>query len=435
MFGKRFSRALAVTTVASLVMATAAFADSISTDGDTLKAGNNISYGAADTGTARLCGTRGTAVVGSAEISRTGSAPNLTAGEEVTLVLSSPNAGIEVSGGTGTVPSTWTGGAEFTIGTSTTVGAGVADGTYTINATATGGTSGTVLTDTFTVTVLCTVTPSDTTAPVITPSIVGTLGNNGWYTSNVTVTWSVVDAESAISSSTGCDSVTINADTAGVTLTCSATSAGGTASESITIQRDATAPTLTPSVSPNPVLLNGTATASPGAADAMSGVASSSCDLVDTNSVGPHSVTCYATDNAGNTNSASASYNVVFAFTGFDRPVDNGGVLNVVKAGQAIPLKFRVSDANGVGVTTVTSLSVTVVSLACTAGVTSDEIEEYAAGSSGLQNLGDGYYQYNWKTPTSYANSCKTMRLNLFEGGGNSDVTAVFHTALFQFRK
>jgi hypothetical protein len=38
-------------------------------------------------------------------------------------------------------------------------------------------------------------------------------------------------------------------------------------------------------------------------------------------------------------------------------------------------------------------------------------VEEYAAGSSGLQNLGDGYYQFNWKTPTSYAGSCKSIKL------------------------
>ena len=55
-----------------------------------------------------------------------------------------------------------------------------------------------------------------------------------------------------------------------------------------------------------------------------------------------------------------------------------------------------------------------------------DLVEETTAGGSGLQNLGDGYYQLNWKTPASYANSCKTVRLNLGEG--------IVHTALFKFR-
>jgi hypothetical protein len=51
--------------------------------------------------------------------------------------------------------------------------------------------------------------------------------------------------------------------------------------------------------------------------------------------------------------------------------------------------------------------------------------EEFAAGGSGLQNLGGGYYQLNWKTPKSYAGSCKTLKLEL--GVGQE------HIALFQF--
>jgi hypothetical protein len=32
---------------------------------------------------------------------------------------------------------------------------------------------------------------------------------------------------------------------------------------------------------------------------------------------------------------------------------------------------------------------------------------------SGLQNLGDGFYQYNWGTHSGYVSSCRTMRLDL----------------------
>src|SRR5262245_35509620 len=35
--------------------------------------------------------------------------------------------------------------------------------------------------------------PADSTPPVITPNVSGTLGDNGWYISDVTVSWSVVD--------------------------------------------------------------------------------------------------------------------------------------------------------------------------------------------------------------------------------------------------
>jgi hypothetical protein len=149
---------------------------------------------------------------------------------------------------------------------------------------------------------------------------------------------------------------------------------------------------------------------------------------VDTSSVGgSKSVTCNATDNAGNTNNSSANYSVGYKFVGFSSPVDNNNVLNVAKAGSAIPLKWRLLDANDAPVTNLSSVNVTVASLLCSAGTSADLLEEYAAGSSGLQNLGDGYYQFNWKTPTNYANSCKTLQLNLGEGSPR--------TALFQFKK
>ena len=102
--------------------------------------------------------------------------------------------------------------------------------------------------------------------------------------------------------------------------------------------------------------------------------------------------------------------------SGFSAPVDNQPVLNIVKAGRAVPLKWYVSDATGAPVTTLTSATVGVQHLACGLGTTTDEIEQTVAGASGLQNLGDGYYQLNWKTSAAWAGSCKTMVLDL--GGG-----------------
>jgi hypothetical protein len=177
----------------------------------------------------------------------------------------------------------------------------------------------------------------------------------------------------------------------------------------------------------NVVLLSGSATASPNATDALSGVASSSCIAPSTASVGVKTVGCTATDNAGNSATASASYTVTYQFVGFSGPVDGGGTLNVVKAGQGVPLKWRLLDAAGTPVTNLTAAAVNVANLACVAGATADELEEYANGGSGLQNLGGGYYQFNWSTPKAYANSCKTMQLNLGEGAT--------HNALFRFTK
>jgi hypothetical protein len=85
----------------------------------------------------------------------------------------------------------------------------------------------------------------DSTPPLISPSVLGTQGNNGWYRSNVTVTWSVTDPESGIASSTGCAETTLSTDTTGVTLTCSATNGVGlSASASVTIKIDQTPPVI-----------------------------------------------------------------------------------------------------------------------------------------------------------------------------------------------
>ncbi len=105
-------------------------------------------------------------------------------------------------------------------------------------------------------------------------------------------------------------------------------------------------------------------------------------------------------------------------------PVNAAPTVNMAKAGRTIPLKFRVTSAGGAPVTTLTSVRVTVASLSCSAGSTTDAVEEYSGGS-GLQNLGNGNYQFNWATPSAYAQSCKTLSLDLGDG--------VPRQALFQF--
>jgi probable HAF family extracellular repeat protein len=87
--------------------------------------------------------------------------------------------------------------------------------------------------------------PVDTTPPIIVPQITGTLGNIGWYRSAVTIKWNVSDPESGIAASTGCTPTTLTADTAGDTLTCSATNGAGlTTSVPITIKIDQTPPII-----------------------------------------------------------------------------------------------------------------------------------------------------------------------------------------------
>ena len=45
----------------------------------------------------------------------------------------------------------------------------------------------------------------DYSPPVINPVLEGTTGKNGWYVSDVSLTWDITDGESSIDSRTGCD--------------------------------------------------------------------------------------------------------------------------------------------------------------------------------------------------------------------------------------
>jgi hypothetical protein len=144
--------------------------------------------------------------------------------------------------------------------------------------------------------------PTDTTPPTVTPTVAGTLGDNGWFVSDVDVSWTITDDESPVTSTTGCDAVSVSEDTASVTFTCTATSAGGTASESVTLMRDATAPVASATRSPgaNSNGWNNTdVTVSFSGTDALSGVASCDGDVVLGEGAGQSaSGTCI--DNAGN---------------------------------------------------------------------------------------------------------------------------------------
>ena len=149
----------------------------------------------------------------------------------------------------------------------------------------------------------------DPTPPVVTPQIFGTLGANGWYTTNVTINWSVVDPESVILSTSGCDAVTLTAETLGTKLTCSATSDGGETVVSKTFKLDKTAPTVTAAPARAPDAngwYNHALSVSFSGSDPMSGLAS--CVAPKTYA-GPDtasaSVGGTCSDNAGNVGAAS----------------------------------------------------------------------------------------------------------------------------------
>lgn len=149
------------------------------------------------------------------------------------------------------------------------------------------------------------VVPSDTTPPSIVAQVSGTLGDNGWYTSDVAVGWAITDQESAVTSTTGCGPTTLDEDTPGTTVTCTASSTGGTSSQSVTIKRDATAPSIAAVLSPAaPDGTNDWYASAPTVhftcTDATSGVATCSDDHTFAEGA-DQSHTGTLADNAGNT--------------------------------------------------------------------------------------------------------------------------------------
>lgn len=150
--------------------------------------------------------------------------------------------------------------------------------------------------------------------------------------------------------------------------------------------------------------------------DGGSGV--DTCDVTgqDSSSIGTKTLTATATDNVGNQSSATTTYNVVFAWTGFLRPVDNLPTLNTVKAGSAVPVKFQLGGDQGLSVMAAGYPSSSVAQ--CDASAGTDAIEETAtAGQSVLQyDSVTQTYTYVWKTDKAWAGSCRQLRVKLADG-------------------
>lgn len=145
--------------------------------------------------------------------------------------------------------------------------------------------------------------------------------------------------------------------------------------------------------------------------------------------IGSNLVCVRGTDALGNVGDATCqTFLVAYRFEGFFSPIDND-LLNSAKAGQAIPAKWRLTDANGVPIASAASFAGLYSSQnLCDGNLPTDAVEEEAAGSSGLQYIGDGYWQFNWKTPKDYAGTCRAMYV-VFDSEQTSPVVK------FQFKR
>lgn len=279
----------------------------------------------------------------------------------------------------------------------------------------------------------------DTVKPVITGSA-GAYVQGTWTNQDVVVSFTCADDQGAANSGVATDTVageTATTSGAGqsITNTGECVDNAGNVADAATvgdIDIDKIAPTVT-CVAASFVLNEPGASVSANVTDQalLSGPAQSPVSAAaDTSSVGSKTVSLTGYDNAGNGTTVACAYTVGYNFAGLFAPIDKPNTMNVSKAGQAIPLKWRLTDYFGDPVLGLTSVTVSVTSVSCSYGTgTPDALEEYASGASGLQSLGDGYYQFNWKTPTSYAGSCKSLNLNLGEGAARMGL------ALISFKK
>ncbi len=258
----------------------------------------------------------------------------------------------------------------------------------------------------------------DATAPTATVTPAGTLGTNGWFTSNVTFTTAGQDALSGVNACTTPDTLTVDSAEHTATATCTDNAGNTSLPGSVTVKRDATAPVLS-----LPAAVNATATGNSQAtvtyaasADgAISGLAALNCTPASGSvlKVGTTTATCTATDGAGNTATGTFPINVTYAFTGFFQPVDMGGVVNTVKAGSAVPIKFKLGGYQGMDI-----LRTAPGSALNACGTTEAPVEETvtAGGSSLTWDATAGQYVYVWKTSSLWVGQCRTFSLALADG-------------------
>ncbi len=141
---------------------------------------------------------------------------------------------------------------------------------------------------------------------------------------------------------------------------------------------------------------------------------------------GQYPFTVTASNGVGATASVSVIVRIEYAFSGFTGPVDNPPMVNTVKAGSAVPVKFSLGGNYGLNIFTASAGGPTFTVGSCTGG-TEDPVTVNTTPTSELSyDPASGQYTYVWKTTKGMANQCGTLNLNLNDGST--------HTALFKLR-
>jgi len=220
------------------------------------------------------------------------------------------------------------------------------------------------------------------------------------------------------------------------TVSCTATDdSGNDVSGSFTVRvRDTTPPVVDTHVDMEVIATSGSSAVAnftnPAAHDIVSGTLATTCTPAtgSTFGIGQNTVTCRATDGAGNTGEGTFKVLVKYNFGGFLRPIDNLPTTNLVQAGQAIPVKFSLGGNQGLSI--FATGYPRVVTMSCATNAVQDLVEEtVTAGSSSLQyDAGNTQYIYVWKTDKSWSGTCRQLQLKFADGTTQA-------LANFQFKK
>jgi hypothetical protein len=280
----------------------------------------------------------------------------------------------------------------------------------------------------------------DKTAPTVTDEgpTSGPNGNNNWYKSNVTNQFRATDNLSGFagpsSTRTGTsetsgegEHVTVGSPTF-TDLAGNVAAAGAATSAEFKI--DKTKPTLAPAVTPNPVVLGGSATVAANASDpdpplgVGSGVDTQSCGLLTTGSIGTKTVSCTATDKAGWSETKEAAYSVQYGWNGFLQPINDtahqtGLTQSRFKLGSTVPAKFVLRNTAGQSVQQATNPTFTRTNKlrACDANAVTEPTPTDINPDGGANYSWDGsQYHYNWSTKGIKDTGVYRIYANLADG-------------------
>ncbi|WP_444705554.1 hypothetical protein [Microbacterium aurantiacum] len=184
----------------------------------------------------------------------------------------------------------------------------------------------------------------DEVAPVPSAAQAPAANAAGWNNTDVTVSWNWSDGDGSGIDPAACQATTTSVGEGAQILSGSCTDrAGNTGTATHPVKIDKTAPTLRPTLKGGLIWYGSKVTVKANATDrGGSGIASSSCQPVNTSTPGPRTLTCTATDRAGNTTTVTVDYVVGLTVTKLSPPAKTK-----TKAGSAVPVTFTLSGSGG----------------------------------------------------------------------------------------